>query len=75
MMDDYIASTITVLKRHMTMKHKKPDSDPKLSPKTPKVCVGQLDGCSASISEYFSTESAICPTCDLKILEILKSAS
>ena len=70
---NYFASTKTVLKRHMTMKHK-PDPDPKHSPKTPTVCVGQLDGCSASTSEYFPPESAICPNCDLKLLEILKSA-
>ena len=47
---NYLASSKTVLKRHMTMKQ---TPHPKYSPKTPTVCVGQLDGCSASTSEYF----------------------
>ena len=65
---NYIASTKKVLKHHLTMKHK-PDSDPKPSSKTPTVCVGQLNGCSASTSEYLCPGSAICPACDFKLSE------
>ena len=71
---NYSASTNTVLKRHKTMKHK-PDSVPQPIPKTPVNCVGQLDGCSASTSDYFSPESAISPSCNVKLEETLKSAS
>ena len=66
---NYSASTNTVLKRHKTMKHK-PNSVPQPIPKTPVNCVGQLDGCSASTSDYFRPESAICPSCDVKLKKL-----
>jgi hypothetical protein len=44
-------------------------------PKTPVNCVGQLVDCSASTSNYFSPESAICPSCVVKLEEFLKLAS
>ena len=55
------------------MKHNT-DSDPQPSTKTPVLCVGQLDGCSASTSDYSRLESALCSSCDFKLDETLKSA-
>ena len=70
---NYLASTKTVLKRHVTMKHK-PESKRQPTSKTSTTCVGQLDGCEESTSDYFCEESAICPSCEYKLDEILKSA-
>ena len=75
---DYEASTMTVLKRHKTMKHKETSSTASSStaittqPSIP--CAREEEGYTNFVHEYFSKYTAICSPCRLIISEMMKSS-
>lgn len=64
---DYRASSKTVLKRHVTMKHKE-TSKPSLS-LPPVPCFRNFYGCHNLVTEYKTENTAICPTCKKMLAE------
>ena len=85
---EYVASSKTVLKRHITMKHKKNEmikqtstesNEPNLLPvsslsKPPIPCVGSFEGCTTLLTTYYNEYTAICSTCSIKLDSKLKSS-